>query len=176
MKILFKLSIWLFSLLIATACYSETISLTAPFPTTLTIDSATWSLDFKQQNEDNKIGEYVTNHETVDNWTQLITLQYFNMNFSDEVTPKFFADSEIEQFKTHGYELDYSVISASPEEAIIEFKVKKPIADQQDELQRILKTKNQGVFIIHYVIKKPDMGESERTKWIGFLKSITLQQ
>jgi len=56
---------------------------------------------------------------------------------------------------------------------IFEFKVEKPLNLQQDEIQKVVKGKD-GMYVIHYAIKKSDMGEINRKKWIDNIKKSTL--
>lgn len=44
----------------------------------------------------------------------------------------------------------------TPDQILFEFRIKEPLNLQQDELQIVTKKKN-GFYIVHYVIKTPDM-------------------
>lgn len=142
------------------------------FPKSITLDGKEWKLGFQQENEDVIIAEYVTDNETVDNWTQLFTFQKFKLEVPKQITPSLFAEREVQQIEKAGYKVISNVTDATPQEAMLEFRVLSPKAKQQDELQRIIITPNTNLIVLHYVIKKSDMGTAERTKWMSILKSV----
>lgn len=144
------------------------------FPATLNLGGIEWKLGNEQQDKDVHLAEYVSNNENVNNWTQLVTFQKFKFIFPKEVTPSKFAEGEFSQLQKQGYKLKTSIIESSPDQAIMEFRIEEPTAEQQDELQRIIKTTNGQVLVFHYVIKKSDMGAAERSKWITALKGIDM--
>lgn len=142
------------------------------FPPTLKFNDQEWKLGYNHEDSDVALAEYVTRGENVNNWTELLTIQKFNFTIKKEVTPSAFADIEISQFKSQGYTVVTAITDANAQEAIFEFRVQAPKAEQQDEIQRIIKTADDKLIVLHYVVKKADMGDAERKKWIANLKSI----
>jgi len=138
----------------------------------LTVGSKSWQVGFHDENDKSKIIELITNGETIDKWTELLTFQSFKFTFRKEVTPTFFADTEVANLRAKGLKYEYVVLKTTPEEAIIEFKVNTPVAQQQDEIQRIVKTADNHFVILHYAIKKSDMGVEQRTLWTDALQGI----
>ena len=69
---------------------------------------------------------------------------------------------------------EIKVIAEIPDYVIFEFRVLAPKNVEQDELQKITKGKD-GFYILHYVIKKPDIGKEERQKWIENFKNSSIQ-
>lgn len=59
----------------------------------LNLGGKEWKLGFKDENTRSKIMEFVTNDESVDRWTELVTVQLFKNVFPHEVTPIFFAET-----------------------------------------------------------------------------------
>ncbi|HAT9828673.1 TPA: hypothetical protein JBD88_10200, partial [Legionella pneumophila subsp. pneumophila] len=57
-----------------------------------------------------------------------------------------------------------------PNLLIFEFKIQEPANLQQDEILKITKGKD-GVYVLHYAIKKSDMTKENRDKWVKNLKS-----
>lgn len=145
-----------------------------PSSTTITIADKQWKLGFKDENKDSLIQEYVINNETVNNWTELFTFRKFKFAFPTQVTPDVFAENQLTALKSKGYQYLYTKHETSPQESIVEFRITSPVDDQQDELQRIIKTPNGEFIILHYAVRKSDMTELERQKWITALKNIDL--
>jgi hypothetical protein len=133
-----------------------------------------WRLRFKDETNSAKLQEYLTQNENINKWTELLTLQRFKYKFAKEVTPHFFAEKEITSLKEKCPDCMTAVVDASPEETIMEFRVLAPVDKQQDELQRIIKKPDGQIVILHYAVKKNDMGEAERAKWLAALKSVNL--
>lgn len=172
-----KLISSLLPLFFAFAVYAQTDTTTTAntkneFPTTLNAGGQVWNLANQQQDKDVILAEYVTNNEKVDNWTQLVTFQKFKFAFPKELTPAKFAEGEFSQLQKQGYKLKSAILESSPNEAIMEFRIEEPASEQQDEIQRIIKTPSDEVLVFHYVLKKSDMGDAERTKWTTALKGI----
>lgn len=167
---------WIFSFLILVTifpCYADTPSI-VNLPPTLALDDEIWELGYSHEDNDIKTGNYVTNNENMNNWTQLVTIQKFKYYFPKEVAPVVFANNEIMQLKNKHYSLIYTVIESNPQEAMIEFRILKPESEQQDELQRLIRTVDNELVVFHYAIRKQDMGVTERNNWITLLKNMNL--
>lgn len=170
---------WMLSLIVtllfSLSCYAaDTTFSKMKWPPSMVFSDQKWQLGFHDENDDLAMAEYVTRGETVENWTELVTFQEFKLAFPPQVTPIAFADKQIEGLKAKGYEIIYTNIESSAKEAIIEFQVKSPVAQQQDEIQRLIRMPNNTFVILHYVIKKYDMGNTERAKWVQVLKMINI--
>lgn len=168
---------WVYSifliLFISVSTYADILSSKDKFPPTLTLGGQEWKLDNNQENKDLQLAEYVTHGENVNHWTELFTIQRFKFSLPKTITPLMFAEKEISQMKEKGYQPIFTVISSSPHEAMIEFRIETPKTEQQDELQRIIDLSNDNNFlVIHYVIKISDMGVAARNKWIQILKNL----
>ena len=166
--------VFMYGIFIACALANTPIKNTE-FPNQLSLGGQTWTLGYNDEDANTHLGEYVTNGENVNNWTQLVTLQKFKFMFPKDMTPAMFAEKEMEPLtKNPNYKFTFHIIEANAQEAIMEFNVEKPLSEQQDEIQRIIKTADDRLIILHYVIKKLDMGKEARDTWISALKSIKL--
>lgn len=144
------------------------------FPKVYNFNGNEWKLGYQNESEHTIIAEYVTDKETVKNWTQLFTYQVLKKALPTNVTPRDFGDHVDAALKGQGIDYKFKVLSASDDEAMIEFQVWKPLEQQQDEIQRIIKTPK-GIFVLmHYVIKRPDMGKELRAQWVKNLNSTPL--
>lgn len=169
------ISTFLFFFTLSICAHAATAPEKTKFPNTLKLGGIEWTLGNNQEDENLELAEYVSNGETVNNWKQLLTIQKFKFPIKEEITPKKFAEFEITQLQGHKeFKIVTNIIDANKNEALMEFQVQSPKAEQQHELQRIIKTSDNKLTIIHYVIKKEDMGKKERSQWLEALKNYSL--
>lgn len=134
----------------------------------LRFDNRVWHPAWADKDTDVTTVEYVVDDESINNWHELITTQSFH-DLRADVTPLQFMQRFIYFMMERGFSPVTNTISQSDNELIFEYKISEPENQQQDEIQRIFKT-NKGFYIIHYVIKEPDMGAERRKKWVDLLK------
>ena len=115
---------------------------------------------------------YLPAGQEINHWNELITSQFIP-GLAD-VSAKEFANRVIANLKKSGVVYTTHIIEKENKLLIFEFQVQQPQNLQQDELQKIVKG-NDGMYILHYAIKKVDMGEVNRKKWIQHLKDSTLK-
>lgn len=118
--------------------------------------------------------EYIPNGEDIENWNELITSQFFP-GLQKKVTPKQFAEFYVQQLKDTGYKSIVTFHEDTPEQVIFEYRIEAPENQKQDEMQMIT-ADDKGMYILHYVIKKADMGQKNRDKWIKNLKESTIKK
>lgn len=140
-------------------------------------DNREWELGWTIEQEANapKNGqiyeEYVLKGETVQNWSELVTIQFFPDLNKKTTLENFEALNKKELSKTCP-SVKWRSLSNTEDERIWEWDVKdcKAAADQSD-LTRIVKT-DKGVFVFHYGIKKSPMPEDKKKEWEKNLKAI----
>lgn len=160
---------------LACAAFAETTSTTKSFPPELSLGGQSWKLGYNAENDNLAMAEYVTNGENVNNWNQLVTFQKFKHDFDKGITPTDIINKEIAQLNTmKNYKAIFNTTKLNDNEAIFEFRITQPSTEQQDELQRVILTPNRKLIILHYVIKKLDMGQPARDQWITALKNINV--
>lgn len=171
----------IFLAFVSMASFAETPGTRIYFPNTqvqipkiLNLGGEEWTLKNKEENGDLLLAEYTTKGETINNWTRLFTLQFFKFELKKGVTPDMFADAEISPLKEQGYKVNYKKIKMGPQEGIIEFQVQEPATEQQDELQKIIMSSDNKLTVVHYVVKKQDMGDTERKKWVDVLGNFDI--
>lgn len=118
--------------------------------------------------------EYIPYGDNINNWNELITSEFIP-NVPENITPKSFADLSMAGIKKAGFSPIIKFIKDTPDQVILEFRIEKPSNQKQDELQIITKGKD-GLYALHYVIKKSDMGQANRSKWINLLQHSSLKQ
>jgi hypothetical protein len=140
---------------------------------TIKFDNRTWQIAWGKKEPDSTIIEYVPMGEDIEHWNELITSQFFP-GLQKKVTPKQFADLFAQRLKNLGYNPIITFLENSPDQVIVEFRIEQPKNQAQDELQMIT-VDNQGLYLLHYVIKKADMGQKNRAEWFQNLKSSTIK-
>jgi len=117
--------------------------------------------------------EYVPAGENVEQWNELITSQ-FMPNLQDKFSPKQFVEVMIQQLKDGGFNPVITILSDTPDQVMFEFRITTPDNMIQDELQKVTRGKD-GIYVLHYVIKKADMGEKNRSLWIKNLEASSIK-
>lgn len=112
--------------------------------------------------------------ESIENWNELITSQFFP-GLEQKVTPKEFADSFVERLKSAGYKPIVHFFKATPTQVIFEYRIEQPKNQAQDEIV-MLTYDNKGLYMLHYVVKKADMGQDNRKKWVNNLEKSSIKQ
>jgi hypothetical protein len=138
----------------------------------IAFDDRVWTIAWGSKTDQITTMEYVPQGQDIKNWQELITSQF--IPGLPEVTAKRMAQNFINQLKQSGFKPEISLIDDQPDQFIFEFRLQAPSNMQQDELQKITKTPA-GIYILHYVIKKPDMGEAQRQAWIDRLKKSSIK-
>ncbi|MDP3268351.1 MAG: hypothetical protein Q8M40_04815 [Legionella sp.] len=134
-------------------------------------DHRAWKAVWAKKTDEITTVEYIPVGENLNNWNELITTQF--MPGMSQVTAAQFGNQFLRSLNKSGITYKVTSIVDKPNELIFEFKVEKPLNLQQDEIQKVVKGKD-GMYVIHYAIKKSDMGEINRKKWIENIKKSTL--
>lgn len=139
----------------------------------LDLNKNEWKVGWTDLKPDVRTIEYIRHGESIENWKALITTQFIKMD-TQQVTPKQIARQFIAGLQQKGFNPAVTFYVENNEETIFEFQIDQPAEQAQDEIQKIIKTE-QGLFLIHYVVKQSDMGEKEREKWLEFIKKSQLK-
>ena len=91
------------------------------------------------------------------------------------ISPKQFAELFIQKLKDSDYNPIVSFLEDTSDQVIFEFRIEQPSNQIQDELQMITQD-NQGLYVLNYVIKKADMGQENRQKWLQNLKNSSVKK
>lgn len=160
-------------------CSTVAMNNTAVDPKVLTyekqnvqFDNRPWKPAWGQKTNAITTVEYIPVGDSIDQWKELITTQF--LPGLKEVTPAEFKKRFIANLDKSGITYTINTIEEKPEQLIFEFKVTVPVNLQQDEIQKITQGKD-GLYILHYAIKKSDMSKENRQKWINNLKKSTLK-
>ena len=139
----------------------------------IVFDDRVWQPAWGQQSEEITAIEYVPSGDNVEQWHELVTSQFIP-GLEDSITAIQYADSVIQQLKKSGLQSKISILEKTPDHVLLEFHILAPENLKQDELQLITRGSD-GFYILHYAIKKEDMGEKNRAKWIENLKNSKIK-
>ena len=112
--------------------------------------------------------EYVVLGDDINAWHELVTSQ-FMPGIQNKISPKQFAELSLDNIRQAGFKPMVTVYKDSPNQFLYEFRIETPSSQAQDELQLITRGAN-GFYSLHYVMKKADMGEENRKKWLDLLQ------
>jgi len=129
-------------------------------------DGRPWVPAWGKQADNLTVVEYLVNGDDINHWQELVTSQ-FMPGLNLKTTPmdlSMFIQSNLE--KT-GHQFAFNYFLQTPNDVIFEYKIAEP--SPENEIQRILSTPK-GFHVLHYAVKKADMGDAERNKWITLLK------
>jgi hypothetical protein len=135
-------------------------------------DKRPWKAVWGQKTNAIATVEYIPVGDNIDEWKELVTTQFIP-GFQD-VTPAQFKKGFTANLDKSGITYTVNTIEEKPGELMFEFKVTVPVNLQQDEIQKIVQGKD-GLYILHYAIKKADMSKENRQKWINNLQKSTLK-
>lgn len=117
--------------------------------------------------------EYVPMGQDINEWKELVTSQYF-AQVPPNVSPRSLAERIINDLKKTGFDPIITFHEVTQDKVVFEFRMEKPANQIQDEIQMITKG-NDGIYILHYVIREFDMGKTNRDKWLQNFSKSTLK-
>ncbi|GAA0588598.1 hypothetical protein GCM10009001_00590 [Virgibacillus siamensis] len=139
-----------------------------------------WEVGYSKLGKERLIFEFVHNGETVQNWIELITVQYFSYKTTLFSSSKKYAEALMQylnkQVKNGNGNMKVNYLQASKQETFFEFMVTDAKGwNDQHELERLFLGED-GIWILHYVIKDEfPMNEKRRKKWFEILKNVEVQ-
>lgn len=132
-------------------------------------DERPWQMAWGKSTSEFTSIEYVPKGDDINNWNELVTSQFFP-GLQNNISIKDFMNTTINHLNESGYQAITKVISETPNQVVFEFRIEAPQNQRQDELQ-MLTWDDKGIYLLHYVIKKSDMGQANRNKWVKILQA-----
>jgi hypothetical protein len=141
----------------------------------LTFDGRVWSIGYQASNFQGSIIEYILSGESIENWTELVTIQTF-LGLQKNTSAQAFAEKTKENLKAQCQDLRWNILKQTEDDVIYEWSIKNcPIDKDQHEIARIVSGKY-GIYVFHYVTKKIPINAKIRSEWIKLIKSATINQ
>lgn len=148
-----------------------------------------WTFAFKSITTEGSVFEWVPEGEKIENWSELLQIQYLPFSFARRsCTADTLASLIIDDMKSHYPGVVTEVLQASPESALYEWKVLQKtnavrrwelplmlhILDAQVEIARLITTKK-GIHRIAYTKKASELDPHLREEWIKALKTAHIE-
>lgn len=126
-----------------------------------------WKMDYTRKAEGTGwIKEYVRPPETVNDWTQLITLQFFDSVFT---RPRAFMNHMESTLEGQCPNVDWQVIKSGKKRILYEWKIRKcPGHRDQHEISLLLMG-DYGLYRAAYTKRGSPMDAATRKQWIQWL-------
>ncbi|WPY01277.1 hypothetical protein Trichorick_01186 [Candidatus Trichorickettsia mobilis] len=119
--------------------------------------------------------EYVISGETVDNWSELVTVQFFP-GLNKDINLDVFEAQNKASLTAVCPNVDWQSLYQKPNERMWLFTSKDCSGQpDQSELAKVVKT-DEGIHFFHYAIKKAPMPELTKETWKQNLISIQIKK
>ncbi len=144
-----------------------TMSNVGPLP----MDKRDWKIGYSSDKGNQSIMEWVLPGESVQNWSELITLQTFS-RVPTNVTPEYLAKSRESSYKKSCTKVTQTTLSTTRTETMVELATSE-CAPARDEyhIEKFIR----GPYTIHRVAysKTAPFNDAEREKWTALIKRAT---
>lgn len=139
----------------------------------LNIDTSKWKLGYSAADNKQGIKEYCLIGESVENWTELVTVQAF-FGLQRSQTAGIFMSNMLNTVKKSCPDAMCKVIREAPGDVLFEWEVKNTAGlPDQYEIDRVIAGSN-ALWVLHYASKKLPVSPETRDTWIGALEAARL--
>lgn len=139
----------------------------------LAFDGREWEMGYGAENETQTLSEFVLKGETVESWTELVTLQKLG-GLVGKTTPRAFMEEMVAKLRSMCPDVKTGVIAESASEITFDWEIAScPGQVPQYEIDRIVFGR-EAVFFIHYATKKVPVAEKTREEWKKLLAAAAV--
>ncbi len=132
-----------------------------------------WQLGFTDS-QNGLLKEYVLAGETVDNWSELITVQRFS-NPNGARVQDYAAQFKAALEKSVAGNLRFQILTEDAKNLFYEFEVTDDaVHPDQYETGRI-ESEGGEIWFVHYAIKVPEIDKSEKDAWLNIMSTDDLK-
>lgn len=133
-------------------------------------DKRDWKMGWSKEEPNMYMFEFVVPGQTVENWKELVTYQFFP---GLHITPKQMKQTFIADLRKTVPSVEVEDISSSPTDEIFEWGIEDVPAQNQFELDRIIAGK-EGMHFLHYANKNINQEPAMKPVWLPILKRATV--
>lgn len=134
-------------------------------------DDRSWKLGWSQNKEGAAYEEYILNGETVENWSELVTVQFFP-GLNKSTNPDIFEANQKMNLSFVCPSVKWESLYQSADERIWKWSITGCQGQpDQSEIARLKRT-DEGFHIWHYAIKKSPIPSEKEKTWLDKLKAI----
>jgi hypothetical protein len=139
-----------------------------------------WQFAFADSTKDGSfVIEFVPKGEDVDNWSELIQIQYFPLtkDMDGKINAEIFSNHFLGAIKTHFPDSETKMLKSEKDRVLLEWKirVKTDKEDPQDEIALIMSTKT-GLYRVAFTKKTANLDESIKEGWIAILNATKIEK
>ena len=159
--------------LIFTAIFVYTVTIFAAERALPVFDDRSWKLGWSQNKDGGVFEEYILDGETVENWSELVTIQFFP-GLNKKINIDIFEASQKTELTSICPSIKWESISQSDDERIWKWTISgDPGQPDQSEIARLKRTE-EGFHLWHYAIKRSPIPSEKEKVWLENLKSIKM--
>lgn len=142
-------------------------------------DDRKWELGWSankvtNSNDESVFDEYIIKGESINNWSELVTIQFFS-GLHKNVTLETFENEVKNSVRTSCPEAEWINYEQKKDERVAYFAIKNcQVQQDQSEIIRLINT-DKGIHVFHYAIKKSPMPDSNKQIWMKNLKDIKVK-
>jgi hypothetical protein len=136
-------------------------------------DDKKWNLGFEDSDEDSSLIEFVPQGETVNDWTEMVSVQ--RLQKIDNVQDYYKIFMEQLRLAVNPQKVDSKILSSSKDSLLFEWWIGPDNQEAQHEWFRLIVTPN-STLILRYTTKKLDEVEKVGPIWSKILQDATIQQ
>lgn len=134
-------------------------------------DGRPWKLGWSQNERGVVIEEYVLDGETVENWSELVTIQFFP-GLNKKTNPDVFEAMQKMNLSYICPTIKWESLYQSQDERIWKWSISgSPGQEDQSEIARLKRT-DEGFHLWHYAVKKSPIPPEQEKLWLDKLKTI----
>jgi hypothetical protein len=142
-------------------------------PMNLYFDNRQWEIGWWNQKTRQPLFHYVLKGQTVNNWSELLTVQFYPKPAPDRINLKKLAYEQTMFLQRLGFQPHLQLIAESPNDILYEFQVEGAGSQNEQSLIRIIRGEK-GIYQVNYD-SRPTMSRKHRTTWIQLLSQATIK-
>jgi hypothetical protein len=138
------------------------------------IDTRQWQEAYYAEGEGQALAEFILVEETIDTWSELFSIHYFENGYTNIGIENYIANMEQNLRASVTGDITFHVLDWTEKDAVYEFTVgNDPNELDQHEVARIF-TYNNHLFLIRYTTLGLPMDEADKLEWINRLKQASV--
>jgi hypothetical protein len=143
-------------------------------------DDRPWWLSYRTLNRVQAVSEYVPQNQTVQDWTELFTVQRLFGMTAKQITPRKLMQDIHGKLRQQHPDLVWQVLQDDDNDMIYEWRTAGDLAGKektpaQHEIARLL-AGSQDIHLLAYAKKVPRLAPDERQVWVRLVREATLTE
>ena len=137
-------------------------------------DGRSWKLGWSKNQDGAVYEEYVLDGESVEAWSELVTVQFFP-GLQKNTSPDIYEASVKTDLTSVCPSIQWESIYQTKDERMWKWSIKGcPGQEDQSEIARLMRTSD-GIHLWHYAIKQAPLPPDKEKTWVEKLKAIVVK-